>query len=269
MAQTSDPSSSSGAPFTTTTTKTIDMNMSAEGDPAVGAVVVPRITIRYCTQCKWMLRAAYLAQELLSTFSTALGEVALQPATGGIFVIDIFFSSPPDSTTTRTLWDRKADGGFPETKELKRRVRDVIEPHRELGHVDKDYPKPKPSGKSTESTETQPPGPRWPQATPPAQSMDSRSWKTLGPHPNHQERAAGGGGDSGSGSGTHEYRPLMSDSGNMPVVPPASAESNARFQERIDEANHIKQRLEAGKAAAANGKKGAEEADNYECDDCR
>lgn len=36
-----------------------------------------------------------------------------------------------------TLWDRKVDGGFPETKELKRRVRDVIEPGRDLGHVDR------------------------------------------------------------------------------------------------------------------------------------
>jgi hypothetical protein len=40
------------------------------------------------------------------------------------------------------LWDRKVDGGFPETKELKRRVRDVIEPGRNLGHVDRDHPKP-------------------------------------------------------------------------------------------------------------------------------
>lgn len=40
----------------------------------------------------------------------------------------------------RVLWDRKTNGGFPETKELKRRVRDVIEPERNLGHVDRDYP---------------------------------------------------------------------------------------------------------------------------------
>lgn len=39
------------------------------------------------------------------------------------------------------LWDRKVDGGFPETKELKRRVRDVISPERDLGHVDRDYGK--------------------------------------------------------------------------------------------------------------------------------
>ncbi|KAI1661693.1 Rdx family-domain-containing protein [Daldinia decipiens] len=106
---------------------------------------LPRITIRFCTQCKWMLRAAYFAQELLSTFSTSLGEVALQPSTGGTFVVEIFFQQPnnathsPPTTQQRVLWDRKTDGGFPETKELKRRVRDAIEPGRDLGHVDKDY----------------------------------------------------------------------------------------------------------------------------------
>ncbi|KAI0526246.1 Rdx family-domain-containing protein [Xylaria bambusicola] len=119
---------------------------------------LPRITIRFCTQCKWMLRAAYFAQELLSTFSTSLGEVALQPATGGVFVVEIHYAdssvqvaSPSASgasgtdnnptTHRRVLWDRKIDGGFPETKELKRRVRDVIEPGRNLGHVDRDYPR--------------------------------------------------------------------------------------------------------------------------------
>ncbi|KAI0187774.1 seleno protein domain protein, partial [Xylaria flabelliformis] len=118
---------------------------------------LPRVTIRFCTQCRWMLRAAYFAQELLSTFSTSLGEVALQPATGGIFVVEIYYADPaastapatatiiqtdPNPTTQhRVLWDRKVDGGFPETKELKRRVRDVIEPDRNLGHVDRDYPK--------------------------------------------------------------------------------------------------------------------------------
>ncbi|KAJ4366019.1 hypothetical protein N0V85_009224, partial [Neurospora sp. IMI 360204] len=45
---------------------------------------------------------------------------------------------------SKTIWDRKTDGGFPETKELKRRVRDMIQPERNLGHVDRDYSK-KPS----------------------------------------------------------------------------------------------------------------------------
>ena len=47
----------------------------------------PRIEIRYCTLCRWMLRAAWLAQELLSTFDSDLGEVALVPASKGEFKI--------------------------------------------------------------------------------------------------------------------------------------------------------------------------------------
>lgn len=136
---------------------------------------LPRVTIKFCTQCKWMLRAAYYAQELLSTFSTSLGEVALQPSTGGTFVVEIFHSpssSPsssqepqpgggggegggggaPVSPARAVLWDRKTDGGFPETKELKRRVRDVIEPGRDLGHVDRNHARPTSTTTTTTTT---------------------------------------------------------------------------------------------------------------------
>ena len=88
----------------------------------------PRISILYCTQCNWLLRAGWMAQELLSTFSDALGEVALIPGTGGNFEIRV------DDTV---IWERRRDGGFPGAKELKQRVRDVIEPGRDLGHVDR------------------------------------------------------------------------------------------------------------------------------------
>ena len=50
-----------------------------------------------------------MAQELLSTFSTDLGEVALQPGTGGVFQV---------SCDGELLWDRKRDGGFPDAKTL-------------------------------------------------------------------------------------------------------------------------------------------------------
>jgi len=101
-----------------------------------------RIVIEFCTACKWNLRAAYFAQELLQTFGTTLGEVALQPSTGGTFKIYLYDEDPaasadePASIQEYLLWDRKAEGGFPETKELKRRVRDIIDPSRDLGHVD-------------------------------------------------------------------------------------------------------------------------------------
>jgi len=35
-----------------------------------------RVTILYCTQCNWLLRAGWMAQELLQTFADSLGEVA-------------------------------------------------------------------------------------------------------------------------------------------------------------------------------------------------
>lgn len=88
----------------------------------------PRIVITYCTQCQWLLRAGWMAQELLSTFGTDLGEVALQPGTGGIYQI---------SYDGETIWDRKSDGGFPDVKTLKQRVRDRLDPNRDLGHIDR------------------------------------------------------------------------------------------------------------------------------------
>jgi selenoprotein W-related protein len=89
--------------------------------------IAPRITITYCTQCQWLLRAAWMAQELLSTFGVDLGEVALVPGTGGIFQI---------TYNGALVWDRKADGGFPDAKLLKQRIRDRLDPGRPLGHID-------------------------------------------------------------------------------------------------------------------------------------
>ncbi|KAL1613035.1 hypothetical protein SLS60_001267 [Paraconiothyrium brasiliense] len=102
--------------------------------------------------------------QLLSTFGTQIGEIALIPATGGIFTAELVSSTwirclphhrltcvpqtyiPPSASDgggdgkveakTVLLWDRKTEGGFPETKVLKQRVRDHIDPKRDLGHSD-------------------------------------------------------------------------------------------------------------------------------------
>lgn len=113
-------------------------------------VSLPRVAITYCTQCKWMLRAAYFAQELLSTFGTSVGEIALIPATGGLFTVHLTFL--PISTHGESsrhareilIWDRKAEGGFPETKILKQLIRNHIEPDKNLGHSDTPSTKIKP-----------------------------------------------------------------------------------------------------------------------------
>jgi selenoprotein W-related protein len=88
----------------------------------------PAIEIEYCTGCRWLLRAAWLAQELLSTFEADLSGVTLKPGSeGGIFEVRLDGGA---------LWSRKAEGRFPEAKELKQRLRDRIAPGRDLGHVD-------------------------------------------------------------------------------------------------------------------------------------
>lgn len=88
----------------------------------------PRVSIAYCTQCNWLLRAGWMGQELLATFKDEIGEVALIPGTGGVFEIRV---------GDVLVWERKRDGGFPDVKALKQRVRDEIAPGRDLGHLER------------------------------------------------------------------------------------------------------------------------------------
>jgi len=87
----------------------------------------PVVVIHYCTQCNWLLRSAWMAQELLQTFAQDLASVTLRPGTGGVFEITL---------DEHLLWERKRDGGFPDSRVLKQMVRDRIDPERSLGHVD-------------------------------------------------------------------------------------------------------------------------------------
>lgn len=88
----------------------------------------PQVRIRYCIGCKWLLRAAWLAQELLATFEQELAEVTLIPdSTGGVFDVHI------DDTL---VWSRAEQQRFPEPKEIKQAVRDLVAPGRDLGHID-------------------------------------------------------------------------------------------------------------------------------------
>lgn len=87
----------------------------------------PVLRIRYCSQCRWLTRAAWLAQELLTTFPTHI-EVLLSPGTGGIFEV---------SLDDEVLFARDVEGRFPEPKELKQLVRDRVAPQLSLGHSDR------------------------------------------------------------------------------------------------------------------------------------
>jgi len=93
-----------------------------------GSLSDQRIEIEYCTQCRWLLRAAWLAQELLTTFESDIRSVSLVPGSGGILEIRL---------NGELLFSRKEAGRFPEAKELKQLVRDRIDPERSLGHSDR------------------------------------------------------------------------------------------------------------------------------------
>jgi len=89
-----------------------------------------KIKIEYCPGCRWLLRSAWMAQELLSTFEQEIDEVTLKPnkEVSGTFKI---------TCNQDLIWCRKIEGGFPDIKELKKRVRDFINPEKELGHLDR------------------------------------------------------------------------------------------------------------------------------------
>jgi len=88
----------------------------------------PRVAILYCAKCRFLGRAAWIAQELLTTFADELGEVALLPGDGGVFQVRV---------GDELVACRTRDAGFPELAELKRRIRDRVAPGRELGHSER------------------------------------------------------------------------------------------------------------------------------------
>jgi selenoprotein W-related protein len=84
-----------------------------------------RVEITYCTRCKFLLRAAWLAQELLTTFESDLDEVALRPGSGGIFEVRLngeVIASNADGTP------------MPDPAQVKRLLRDRVAPGRQIGH---------------------------------------------------------------------------------------------------------------------------------------
>ena len=88
----------------------------------------PLIEIEYCTKCRWLLRATWIAQELLSTFSVEIRGVTLIPGhEAGIFEI---------RCGRDVIWERGKKKGMPEIKILKQKVRDLVAPDKDLGHID-------------------------------------------------------------------------------------------------------------------------------------
>ncbi len=99
--------------------------------PEKPLVKKPVVRIVYCRQCRWLMRAAWMAQELLTSFAEELGSVTLQPGTGGVFEVRL---------DGDLMWSRADQGRFPELKEIKQLLRDRIAPDRDLGHSERPRP---------------------------------------------------------------------------------------------------------------------------------
>lgn len=84
-----------------------------------------RVQITYCTKCKFLLRASWMASELLTTFGEELGEVAIVPGSGGIFEVAL------DGEVIATNRD---GGAMPEPSAVKRVIRDTVSPGKKIGH---------------------------------------------------------------------------------------------------------------------------------------
>lgn len=85
----------------------------------------PEIHIEYCTGCRFVVRATWIAEELLFTFGEKLGAVALVPRNGGVFVVKL---------GGEVLFDKAVEGRFPDPRELRAAIRDRIAPELDLGH---------------------------------------------------------------------------------------------------------------------------------------
>jgi selenoprotein W-related protein len=93
-----------------------------------------RIEIEYCRKCRFLLRASWMAQELLSTFEEDLDEVTLIPGTGGIFEVRL---------NGEVIASNRTDKKMPDPPAVKRAIRDRISPDRRIGH-DPIHPEPPP-----------------------------------------------------------------------------------------------------------------------------
>lgn len=83
------------------------------------------IWIEYCVGCRFIVRASWIAEELLFTFAERLEAVALKPSKDGVFRVSI---------DDKLLFDRKSEGRFPDPRELRAMIRDHIAPEMGLGH---------------------------------------------------------------------------------------------------------------------------------------
>jgi selT/selW/selH-like putative selenoprotein len=123
------------------------MSASVTDDPRLNpsTFLVPDLSgkttiyIEFCDRCRWLHRASWVQTELFLTFPPPnIANIVLTPLnsdeTAGQFRVWLSYGA---ERALLLMWDRKMEGGFPELKVLKQRIRDKIQPGKSLGHSDK------------------------------------------------------------------------------------------------------------------------------------
>jgi selenoprotein W-related protein len=100
----------------------LEESMSAMSDRAT-------VEIEYCVRCGFMLRAAWIAQELLRAFEDELAAVIMRPGIGGVLIVRM---------NGETLFSNREDGGLPDIKVLKRRIAHGIGSRKSFGHEERE-----------------------------------------------------------------------------------------------------------------------------------
>ncbi|GAC77293.1 signal recognition particle, subunit Srp19 [Moesziomyces antarcticus T-34] len=132
---------------TSTTTASDQPIASSVEDPLDARTFIPPLTLSPLhlptplVTIEFGLRANWMQQELLSTFapssdSAGIGGVLLVPnartEAAGRFRVYLI-----NDAAQTLIVDRKVNGGFPDVKMVKQKIRDAISPSRDLGHSDK------------------------------------------------------------------------------------------------------------------------------------
>ena len=104
--------------------------MKKDSDPS-NADGLTQVTIIFCPGCGWLLRSAWMAQEILTTFKEEVDDLTLTPSKNESGVFQVLINE-------KLIWCRKRDDGFPGIKILKQRIRDFVAPEKDLGHSDRE-----------------------------------------------------------------------------------------------------------------------------------
>ena len=88
-------------------------------------MTAPRVEITYCTKCRFLLRASWMAQEILTTLADEIGEVVIRPGSGGIFEVTL---------DGEVIASNRDHAPMPDPADVKRTIRDRVAPERQIGH---------------------------------------------------------------------------------------------------------------------------------------